>query len=179
MLVEGRAGHRWVRVHWCSELGKLVLSAIVERVRHFTEKEKRARHVGVSSQGVDMVHARGVVHGHVSSTSEWTLIVFIQRVSTTDRCGIDTWNIQTSRFRTLRNVPTGIFTRPKTNRCRRWGRGTSYLKLGIVRSRWRHWLCERLYSTRPQLVGSSCSGWSLCSGIQVFSSILHFRSGFS
>jgi hypothetical protein len=63
-----------------------------------------------------MIDACRVVHGYILSTSEWTIIVVIERLGTTDRCGIDTWNVDTFRRGTLRNVPAGVFTRSKTNR---------------------------------------------------------------
>lgn len=79
----------------------------------------------ISSEGGEMIDAGRVMLGHFSSTSEWTKIVFIERLSTIDRCGIDTWNIQTFRRGTLSNVPTGVFTRSKTIGYETWARSIS------------------------------------------------------
>ena len=57
-----------------------------------------------------------------------------------------------------------------------WGEN---LISGVVRCRWRHWLCERFRSIKPQLVGGPSRGWSLRSGNQWLSGTVHFRSDVS
>lgn len=52
----------------------------------------------------------------------------------------------------------------------------SYLTSGKRRCCRLFWLCERFFSTRPQVVGAASRGWSLRSGIQRFSNINQFRS---
>jgi hypothetical protein len=54
-----------------------------------------------------------------------------------------------------------------------------YLRLGIVRWRWRNWVCVRFFSIRPQLVGVLSRGWSLRSGNQWLSCNAHVRSDVS